>query len=110
GRSRKSARLASPLTAASAASRLHSGQRDSVLLGTPVVIGTLSELFVSGAGAQDGCGKLPAGKIELIFLAKDHAAFDTDRRRLAILEDIINLHCKFAQKWEYRKLQQNARN
>jgi hypothetical protein len=33
---------------------LHSGQRDSVLLGTPFFIGSRSELFGSGAGAQDG--------------------------------------------------------
>src|ERR1700758_2971286 len=78
GRSRKSARLESPLTVASTASRLHSGQRDSVLLGTPSVIGTLSQLFGSGAGAQDGRGKFPAGNIELMFLRKNHAAFDSD--------------------------------
>jgi hypothetical protein len=57
---------------------LHSGQSDRVLLGTPVAIGTLSQLRGSGAGAQDGCASLPFGNIELMVLVKDHAAFDIE--------------------------------
>jgi hypothetical protein len=72
-------RLASPLITLSTASRLQSGQSDRVRLGTPVAIGIRSQLLGSGPGAQDGCGSLPCGKIELMFLAKDHAAFDIDR-------------------------------
>src|SRR5580700_10112274 len=89
GRSLKSARLASPLVTASTASRLQSGQSDRVLRGTPVGIGSLSQLLGSGLGAQDGCRSLPYGKIELMFLAKDHAAFDNDLVKLADGADIV---------------------
>src|SRR6516164_7938598 len=81
GLSLKSARLLSPLITLSTASRLHSGQSESVRLGIPVVIGTLSQLLGSGLGAQTGCGSLPSGKIEFMFLAKDHAAFDSEMKR-----------------------------
>src|SRR5271165_3168344 len=99
GRSLKSARLASPLVTASTDSRLQSGQSDKVRRGKPVGIRTLSELLGSGLGAQDGCGSLPCGKIESMFLAKDHAAFDNDLVRLAGWADIgRNLLCGFAQR------------
>src|SRR5580692_4422878 len=88
GRSLKSARPASPLITASTASRLQSGQSDRVRLGTPVAIGTLSQLLGSGPGAQDGRGSLPCGKIEFSFLVKDHAAFDNDLVKLADWADI----------------------
>jgi hypothetical protein len=45
-----------------------------------------------------------------MFLAKDHAAFATDRRRLAIRVDIRHLQCGYAQKREYRSLEQHGRN
>ena len=50
------------------------------------------------------------GKIVLMFLAKDHAAFDTARRKLAVWADIRHLQWGFAQRREYRRLQQHARN
>jgi hypothetical protein len=88
---------------------LQSGQSDRVCLGTPVAIGTLSQLLGSGAGAQDGCGSLPCGKIELMLLAKDHAAFDSDLVELAGWVDIgQNLPCGFAQRREYSKLRQHG--
>src|SRR5580658_1292634 len=105
GRSLKSARLASPLVTASTASRLQSGQSDRVRLGTPVAIGTLSQLLGSGLGAQDGCSSLPCGKIELMFLAKDHVAFDNDLMKLAGWADIgRHLLCGFGERREFRKL------
>src|SRR6266852_7876767 len=88
GLSVKSAKLASPLITASSASRLQPGQRERVRRGTPVGIGTLSQLLRSGLGAQDGCGSLPWGKIELMFLAKDHAALDNDLMTLADWADM----------------------
>src|SRR5580658_3874471 len=105
GRSLKSARVASPLITASTASRLQSGHSDKVRRGTPVAIGTLSQLLGSGPGAQDGCGSLPCGKIELMFLAKDHAALDNDLVKLAA--DIRHLHCGFAQRREYSDLRKH---
>ncbi len=45
-----------------------------------------------------------------MFLAKDHAAFDTDRTRLAAWADISHLQWGFAQGREYRNLQQHGRN
>src|SRR5580698_6027973 len=99
GRSLKSVRLASPFTTPSTASRLQSGQSDRVRLGTPVAIGTLSQLLGSGPGAQDGWGSLPCGKIEFSFLVKDHVAFDTNRVKLATWADMgRNLLCGFAQR------------
>jgi hypothetical protein len=78
---------------------LHSGQSDRVRLGTPVAIATLSQLLGSGLGAQDGCGSLPCGKIELMFLAKDHAAFDNDLVKLAGWADIgRHLLCGFGER------------
>src|ERR1700733_9742399 len=44
-----------------------------------------------------------------MFLAKDHVAFDTDRRRLAVWADIRHLHWGLAQRREYRRLQQHGR-
>ena len=109
GLSLKSATLLSPLITPSTASRLHSGHSDRVRLGTPVAIGTLSQLLGSGLGAQDGCGSLPCGKIELMFLAKDHAAFDNDLVKLAGWADIgQHLLWGFAQRREYRKLRQHG--
>src|SRR5580658_11025911 len=105
GRSLKSARVASPLITASTASRLQSGHSDKVRRGTPVAIGTLSQLLRSGLGAQDGCGSLPCGKIELMFLAKDHAAFDNDLMKLAGWADIgQHLLRGFGERREFRKL------
>src|SRR3984885_1315897 len=88
GLSLKSVTLLSPLITLSTASRLHSGQTERVRLGTPVAIGTLSQLLGSALGAQDGRGSLPCGKIELMFLAKDHAAFDNDLVELVGWGDI----------------------
>jgi len=79
----KSATLLALLITLSTASRLHSGQRDRVRLGTPAAIGTLSQLLGIVVGAQGGWGSLPSGKIELMFLAKDHAAFDNDAMNMA---------------------------
>src|SRR5579864_7245853 len=45
-----------------------------------------------------------------MFLANDHAAFEIDRRRLAVWADIRHLQWGFAQRREYRKLQQHGRN
>jgi hypothetical protein len=105
GLSPKSVTLLSPLITLSTASRLHSGQSDGVRLGTPVAIGTLSQLLGSGLGAQDGCGSLPGGKIELMFLAKDHVAFDNDLMKLAGWADIgRHLLCGFGERREFRKL------
>src|SRR6202021_1963612 len=109
GRSLKSARVASPLITASTASRLQSGHSDRVRRGTPVAIGTLSQLLRSGLGAQDGCGSLWYGKIELMFLAKDHAALDNDLVKLAGWADIRHLHCGFAQRREYRDLRKHGK-
>ena len=109
GLSVKSATLLSPLITLSTASRLHSGQSDKVRLGTRVAIGTLSQLLGSGLGAQDGRGSLPCGKIELTFLAKDHAAFDNDLVKLADWADIgQNLLCGFAQRRDCRQLRQHG--
>src|SRR5262249_7079857 len=108
GLSLNAAMLLSPITTLSTASRLHSGQSDRVRLGTPFTIETLSQLLGSGLNAQDGCGSLPFGKIELRFLAKDHAAFDSDLMKMAGWADIgQNLLCGFAQRREYRKLRQH---
>jgi hypothetical protein len=105
GLSLKAAMLLSPLVTLSTASRLHSGQSDRVRLGTPLAIETLSQLLGSGLSAQDGCGGLPFGKIELNFVAKCHAAFDSELMKLAGLADIgQNLLCGFARRREYRKL------
>src|SRR5580700_5473281 len=109
GRSLKSVRLAPPLVTTSTASRLQSGQSDRVRRGTPVAIGALSQLLGRGLGAQDGCGSLPCGKIELTFLAKDHATLDNDLVKLADWADIVRiLLCGFTQRREYRKLQQHG--
>src|SRR5215469_13651058 len=107
GLSLKSARLLSPLIRLSTASRLHSGQSDRVRLGTPVVIGTLSQLLGSGLGAQTGCGSLPAGKIEFMFLAMDQAAFDMDRKRLVVWAHIRHLQFGFTQRREYGKVREH---
>ena len=109
GRSLKSVRLASPLITRSTASRLQSGQSDSVRLGTPVAIGTRSQLLGSGLGAQVGWGNLPCGKIELMCLPKDHVAFEIDRKRLAVWADIRHLQWGFAQGRDCRKLRQHGR-
>lgn len=45
-----------------------------------------------------------------MFLAKDQAAFDTDRKRLAAWADIRHLQWGFAQRREYRKPRQHGRN
>src|SRR6266851_471362 len=108
GRSLNSARVASPLITASAASRLQSGHSDRVRRGTPVAIGTLSQLLGSELGAQDDCGSLPYGKIELMFLTKDHVALDNDLVKLAGWADIRHLHCGFAQRRDYRRLRQHG--
>lgn len=50
----KSARLASPLITPSTASRLQSGQSDSVRLVTPVAIWARSQLLGNGLAALDG--------------------------------------------------------
>src|ERR1700691_1132810 len=111
GLSPNSARLDSPLVTLSTASRLHSEQSDRVRRGTPVVIGTLSQLLGCGFGAQDGCVSLPCGKIELMFLARDHAALDIDLVKFAGWADIVrNLLCGFAQRRDYRKLRQHGGN
>jgi len=44
-----------------------------------------------------------------MFLAKDHAEFDTDRKKLAVWADIRHLQWGLAQWREYRKLQQHGR-
>jgi hypothetical protein len=44
-----------------------------------------------------------------MFLAKDHTAFDMDRRRFAVWADIRHLQWGIAQRREYRKLQQHGR-
>jgi hypothetical protein len=79
-------------------------QSDRVRLGTPVAIGTLSQLFGSGLGAQDGVGSVPCGKNELMFLAKDQVTFDSDLVKLAGWADIgQNLLWGFAQTRELQK-------
>src|ERR1700722_17722136 len=109
GLSLKSVTLLSPLITLSRASRLHSGQSDRVRLGTPVAIGILSQLLGSGPGAQDGCSSVPCGKIELMFLAKDHAAFDNNLVKLAGRADIgKHLLCGFGERREFRKLRQHG--
>ena len=40
---------------------------------------------------------MACGKIELMFLPKDHAAFEIDRKRLAVWTDIRHLQWGFAQ-------------
>jgi hypothetical protein len=62
----------------------------------------------SGLGAQNGRGSLPCGKIEVMFLAKDHAAFDNDLVKLAGWADIgQHLLCGFCER-EFRKLRQHG--
>src|SRR6266436_2371991 len=108
GLSLKSATPVAPVITLLTASRLHWGQRDRVRLGTPVAIGTLSQLLRSGRGAQEGCGSLLCGKIESTFLAKDHAAFDNDLVKLAGWADMgRNLLLGFAQRRDYRKMRQH---
>src|SRR5262249_9630554 len=109
GLSRKSSTLASPRIAASTASRLQSGHSDRVRRGTPVAIGTLSQLLGSWPDAQDGCGSLPCGKMELTFLAIDHAAFDSDLDRTTGWADIgQNLLDGFNRGRDYSKLRQHG--
>jgi len=73
---------------------LHSGQSDRVRLGTPVAIGARSQLLGRRLGAHDGCGSLPSGKIELMLLPADHAAFDIDLVKFTGWADIgLNLLC-----------------
>jgi Zincin-like metallopeptidase len=45
-----------------------------------------------------------------MFLAKDHAAFDTDRRRLAVWADIRHLQGDLLKSGNKGKLQQHGRN
>src|SRR5215469_18931742 len=56
----------SPRRNASTASRLQSGHRDNVLLGTPLSICVRCLLFRRGPGAHLGRGKRPAGSTVLI--------------------------------------------
>jgi hypothetical protein len=42
-----------------------------------------------------------------MFLPKDHAAFDIDRKRLAVWADIRHLQWGFAQRRDYRELRQH---
>jgi hypothetical protein len=81
-----------------------------VRLGTPVAIGIRSQLLGRRLGAHDGCGSLPSGKIELMLLPADHAAFDIDLVKFTGWADIgLNLLCGFAQRRECRKLRQHGK-
>ena len=44
-----------------------------------------------------------------MFLPKDHAAFEIDRKRLAVWADIRHLQWGFAQRREYGELRQHGR-
>src|SRR5580698_5444111 len=44
-----------------------------------------------------------------MFLPKDHAAFEIDRKRLAVWTDIRHLQWGFAQRREYGELRQHGR-